>query len=113
VTFEPHPRAVLAPDGAPSRLTVGAERDELLAETGIGFVLVLRFDTALAALSAEEFVERVLLRRCGMRELVLGHDHGFGHRRSGDRQSLPALGDRMGFAVTVVPPANDDRGEVV
>jgi riboflavin kinase/FMN adenylyltransferase len=113
VTFEPHPRAVLSNGGIAGRLTVGPERLELLAEYDLARVLVLRFDTRLAALSAEEFVREVLQRRCNMRELVLGEDHGFGHRREADSRSLPAVGERLGFAVTVVPPSLDANGRPV
>lgn len=113
VTFEPHPGWVLDREGSPPRLTVGAERTELLAELGVDYAMILRFDRGLAAMSAEEFVREVLRTRCHMRELVLGQDNSFGHGRSGDRQSLPALGERTGFGVTVVPPLTDRDGELI
>ena len=112
VTFEPHPGWVLDGEGAPPRLTVGPERLELLAELGVDYAMMLRFDRGLAALSAEEFV-RILRARCDMQELVLGQDHGFGHGRAGDRLSLPTLGARLGFGVTVVPPLADSEGEAI
>jgi riboflavin kinase/FMN adenylyltransferase len=112
VTFEPHPAAVLSAR-PPARLTVGAERLEALAELGVDRLVVLRFDRALAALDFEAFVEEVLVRRFTMRELVIGADHGFGKGRSGDRRTLPALGARMGFGVTVVGPVPDARGEAI
>jgi len=110
VTFEPHPGWVLGGEGNPPRLTVGPERTELLAELGVDYALILRFDRGLAAMSAEEFVREVLLARCDMRELVLGEDHGFGHGRTGDRLSLPSLGARLGFGVTILPPVLDRAG---
>lgn len=113
VTFEPHPGWVLGREGMPPRLTVGPERTELLAELGVDYALILRFDRGLAAMSAEEFVREVLLTRCDMRELVLGQDHGFGHGRRGDRTSLPALGVQLGFGVTVVPPVPDRDGAAI
>lgn len=112
VTFEPHPAAVLSAR-PPARLTVGAERLEALAELGVDRLVVLRFDRSLAGLDFETFVERVLVRRCEMRELVIGEDHGFGKGRSGDRRTLPALGKRMGFEVTIVGPVPDARGEAI
>ena len=112
VTFEPHPAAVLSAR-PPARLTVGAERLEAMAELGVDRLVVLRFDRALAALDFESFVEDVLVRRCAMRELVIGADHGFGKGRSGDRRTLPALGERLGFGVTVVGPVPDARGEAI
>lgn len=110
VTFEPHPARVLAPKKAPLRLTPGIERLESLAEVGLERLVVLRFDESLAALDFETFAREVLVRRYGMRELVIGPDHGFGRGRGGDRRTLPALGRRLGFGVTEVPPVPDARG---
>src|SRR5918999_3597485 len=75
VTFEPHPLEVVNPQAAPPLLTTGPERREILAQTELDVAYFLRFDRQVAALSPEEFVRGVLLGRCGMRELVIGHDH--------------------------------------
>ena len=104
---------MLTRNGAPARLTTPPERLEVMAELGLGRMVILRFDAALAALPAEQFATEVLLARCGMKELVLGPDHGFGHGRGADRQSLPALGERLGFAVSVVDPVPDATGQAV
>ena len=113
VTFEPHPAEVLAAAGAPARLTTGTERAEIVAELGLDYVLVVRFDRRLAELSSEEFVRDILLGRCGMQELVLGADHGFGKDRSGNSRTLPGLGARLGFGVRVVAPVADAAGEAI
>ena len=113
VTFEPHPGSVLSPADAPHRLTVGVEQREILAELGLDRLLVLRFNAAMAAMSAEQFVRTVLLQRCGMRELVIGVDAGFGRGRGGDSRTLPLLGARLGFDVAVVDTVRDDQGEVI
>ena len=102
VTFEPHPLEVVNPQAAPPLLTTGPERLEVLAQTPLDYVLLLRFDRRVAALTPEAFVREVLLRRCGMRELVIGHDHGFGRGRSGDVDTLRRLGAEDGFEVDVV-----------
>ena len=112
VIFEPHPAAVLS-KAPPARLTAGIERLEAFAELGVDRLVVLRFDRSLAALDFETFAREVLVRRCGMRELVIGADHGFGKGRSGDRRTLPELGERMGFGVTVVDPVPDARGDAI
>jgi riboflavin kinase/FMN adenylyltransferase len=109
VTFEPHPLEVVNPQAAPPRLTTAPERLEMLAQTPVDRVAVLRFDRRLAAMDPEAFVREVLLGRYGMRELVIGHDHGFGRGRSGDVETLQRLGAGLGFAVDVVPPV--DVGE--
>lgn len=113
VTFEPHPGSVLAPGVPPARLTTGVERLEVTAELGLERLVVLRFSAELAALPAERFVTEVLLARCGMQELVIGADHGFGQGRGADIRTLPALGERLGFAVVVVPPVPDATGQAV
>jgi riboflavin kinase/FMN adenylyltransferase len=102
VTFEPHPLEVVNPQAAPPLLTTGPERREILAQTALDYVLFLRFDRRLAGLSPEEFVQGILLERCAMRELVIGHDHGFGRGRSGDVETLRRLGKEHGFDVDVV-----------
>ena len=104
VTFTPHPLAVVNPAAAPPLLTAGDERLEVLAQTGVDRVLMLRFDRRVAAMTPREFVREVLLARCDMRELVIGYDHGFGRGRSGDADTLRALGAELGFAVDVVGP---------
>ncbi len=102
VTFEPHPLEVVNPQYAPPLLTTGAERREALAQTDLDYVVFLRFDRELAGYSPERFVREVLIGRCGMRELVIGHDHGFGRGRSGNAETLKRLGLEDGFEVDVV-----------
>ena len=108
VTFDPHPLEIVNPQAAPPLLTVGAERYEALAETAVDSVLLLRFDRRLAAMDPEAFVREVLVRRCAIGELVIGHDHGFGRGRAGDVETLRTLGARMGFAVDVVDAVDAD-----
>lgn len=112
-TFEPHPLDVVNPSAAPPRLTTARERLEVLACSTLDEVRVLHFDRVMAAMPPEVFVEEVLLQRCGMRDLVVGHDHGFGKGRQGDAEMLQQLGSRHGFTVTVVQPVTLDDGHVV
>jgi riboflavin kinase/FMN adenylyltransferase len=102
VRLEAHPLEVVNPPAAPPLLTTDTERREILAQLPLDYVLFLRFDRRLAALTPEEFVDDVLLERCQMRELVIGHDHGFGRGRSGDVETLRRLGAERGFDVDVV-----------
>jgi riboflavin kinase/FMN adenylyltransferase len=112
VTFEPHPLDVVNPAAAPPRLTTAAERLEVVATSAIDRMTVLHFDRAMAARSPEEFVDQVLLRQCEMRELVIGHDHGFGRGRAGDVETLQDLGRVRGFPVDVVAPVTVDGNPV-
>jgi riboflavin kinase/FMN adenylyltransferase len=113
VTFEPHPGSVLTPGEATARLTTAVERLEVAAELGLDRLMVVNFSAALAALPAERFVTEVLFGHCGMKELVIGADHGFGQGRGADSTTLPALGKRLGFEVVVVDPVPDASGQAV
>ena len=108
VTFDPHPVEVVRPERAPLRLTTEVERRVVMAACGVQHALVLRFDEALAALPPERFVRDILVARCGMKELVIGYDHGFGRGRSGDADTLRRIGEADGFAVVVVPQVEVD-----
>jgi riboflavin kinase / FMN adenylyltransferase len=101
VTFQPHPLEVVNPAAAPPLLTVGDEKLEVLAETGIDYVAVLPFTPTLQGYSPEDFVT-LLRRRFRMRELLIGHDHHFGRGRAGGPEVLRALGQAQGFGVEVV-----------
>ena len=102
VTFDPHPLEIVNPSAAPLLLTSISEKLEVIAETGLDYAVVVPFTRSLASLDPSAFVERVLLDRYCVRELLIGHDHGFGRGRAGDIHMLRELGRRHGFAVEVV-----------
>jgi len=108
VTFEPHPRNVLRPSDPVFRLTGEADKLRLLAGTGLSGALVLTFDAAFAALTAEEFVARILVGRLGIRGATIGFDFHFGHRRGGSPAFLAEQGERYGFSVDTAPPLEDE-----
>lgn len=113
VTFEPHPLEVVNPAAAPPLLTLGDEKVEVLAESPLDYVVVLPFTRTLAAYEAEHFVDLVLRDRLGVRELLIGHDHGFGRARSGDADVLQALGRVRDFAVDVVEAVAGSDGRPI
>ncbi len=98
LTFEPNPREFFAPQSAPARLTSLREKLQLLAECGIDQAYVCAFNARFAALSAEEFVER-LVRGLGVRHLIIGDDFRFGKGRTGDFAMLQNAGTEHGFGV--------------
>src|ERR1700722_7655426 len=112
VTFEPHPLEVVNPAAARPLLTVGEEKLEVLAESGIDYCVVLPFTPTLARYSADQFIE-VLRERFHMREMVSGYDNGFGRAREGDVEAVRAIGMRRGFRVEVVPPTASDDGRPI
>ncbi|MBV9881004.1 MAG: bifunctional riboflavin kinase/FAD synthetase [Gemmatirosa sp.] len=113
VTFEPHPLTVVNPAIAPPLLTPGREKLDALAESGLDYVAVLPFTQTLARYEADQFVDIVLCERLRMRELLIGHDHGFGRGRSGDATVLQSLGADRGFRVEIVPPVAGEGGAPV
>jgi riboflavin kinase / FMN adenylyltransferase len=107
LTFEPHPRAYFNPGEPLFRLTDEAVKLRLLASTGLDGVIVLTFDAALAGLSAESFVERILVERLAVSGAVIGFNFHFGMNRAGSPDFLKAQGKKYGFAVDVVPRFED------
>jgi len=102
LSFEPIPREFFARGAPVPRLASAREKIEYLFDGGISTLLSLRFDAALAAMSADTFVEQVLHRRCGAREVWIGADFRFGHARRGDVALLREHGARLGFGVEVM-----------
>jgi riboflavin kinase/FMN adenylyltransferase len=80
----------------------------LLAATGLDGALVLTFDAAFAALTAGQFVARILVGRLGIRGATIGFDFHFGHNRQGSPKFLAGEGERYGFSVETAPPLEDE-----
>jgi len=110
--FDPHPTAVLAPARAPVLITSIERRVELMKGAGCDEVVVLPFDNEFARMSPDRFVEKVLLETCHAKGVVVGPDFHFGHKRSGNVDTLRAWGEREGFTVELVQPVMFD-GEAV
>ncbi len=103
MTFEPHPREFFAPDQAPARLTSLREKLELLASHGVDRVQLCRFNFALAQVTAQDFIERILVRGLGVRWLQVGDDFRFGARRAGDLALLKRAGLEFDYTVESMP----------
>jgi riboflavin kinase/FMN adenylyltransferase len=112
LTFEPHPRAFFNPGEPLFRLTDEAAKLRLLASTGLDGAIVLSFDAALAGLSAEDFVRRILVERFAVSGAVIGFNFHFGMNRAGSPDFLKAQGKKYGIAVDVVP-LFEDQGRPV
>jgi len=111
-TFDPHPVRFFKPDVPPFRLTTLAQRLELFGEAGADAMLVLPFDAALAATTAEDFITKLLLDRYGAAGVVTGADFVFGKGRGGDVVTLADHARRLGFFTEMVAPV-DDTEEVI
>ena len=103
LTFEPHPVDYFAGAGSVFRLTPEAERARCLARLGLDGTVVITFNADIANLSAEDFVQEILIRRLGVSGAVVGYDFHFGKNRGGSPAFLAEAGARHGFAVEIVP----------
>jgi riboflavin kinase/FMN adenylyltransferase len=112
LTFDPSPRKVLRPESAPLRLSTNAQRMDWFGLLHVEAAVVLPFTLELARISAEEFVEQILVRGLRVRAVLVGENFRFGHRQAGDVSLLQQLGARHGFAVEVIPPVAYE-GEIV
>jgi riboflavin kinase / FMN adenylyltransferase len=112
VTFHPHPLRIVRPEHAPPLLTTPAEKREMLAGSGLEYVVFLPFTRVLQEYSARRFVEEILIGRLGMDELVIGYDHGFGKGREGTVETLRQIGRELGFRVDVVEAFESEGGAV-
>ena len=103
MTFEPHPREVFTPDQAPARLTSLREKMELFKSHDIDRMVLARFSRRFASLSAEEFIERILMAGIQARWILIGDDFRFGAKRAGDFALLQQCGEARGFEVESLP----------
>lgn len=102
--FDPHPTAVLAPARAPVLITSVERRVEIMRGAGCDDVVVLPFDSEFARMSPDMFVQKVLLDTCRAKGVVVGPDFHFGHKRSGNIETLRGWGKEGGFTVELVQP---------
>jgi riboflavin kinase/FMN adenylyltransferase len=112
LTFEPPPLKVLRPEKAPLRLSTNEQRLTWFSAGGLEAAVVLPFTLELSRLSAEAFVEEILVRDLQLRAILLGENFRFGHKQAGDVPLLRKLGLQRGFEVLIVPPVTF-RGEIV
>ena len=99
VLFEPQSMEFFKPQQAPARLTRFREKLRALSRYSVDWVLYISFNESFAALSAEAFIDQVLVKALGVRYLVVGDDFRFGKNRQGDFALLQARGKQSGFQV--------------
>ncbi len=102
-TFDPHPRRVLSPDGAPRLLMTWDQLVAELGRVGIDMLIRERFTREFASLSAEDFLRDIIGARLQPTEIHVGRDFHFGTGRSGSAETLRRLGPELGIRVEIVP----------
>lgn len=111
VTFIPHPVKRFTSLKKLQLITTYAEKEGLVEASGIDYLLEIPFTEDFAALSAREFVSRILLDLIGTKHLVIGYDYAFGRNREGNVDLLRQMGTELGFSVEVLEPIGRD-GEI-
>ena len=101
LTFDPHPTTVFAPDKAPTMLTTLADRVELLKIHNADQVAVMKFNEKFAAMSAQDFVQTVLVNQLHASTVIVGKNFTYGHKAAGTVESLIASGLTHNFTVDV------------
>jgi riboflavin kinase/FMN adenylyltransferase len=107
LVFEPHPREFFQPARPLFRLTPLPQKLKLLESYGVDLTYVIAFEQELASMSAETFVERVLVAGLGVKHVVIGHNFLFGRSRTGNAGQMSDLGRTFSFGVSVVPPVGE------
>ena len=101
LTFDPHPRAVFAPDSVPPMLTTLADRVELLKIHNADQVAVMKFNEQFAAMSPEKFVEDILVKQLHVSTVIVGKNFTYGSKAAGTVETLTKDGEKHGFIVDV------------
>ena len=101
ITFDPHPLQVLRPTGI-KLLSTCEQKIELIDGAGIDVLLIVPFTAEFARTTASHFVEKVLIEKIGVEQLVVGYDYAFGKGRQGNIDFLREQGAHYGFPVMVV-----------
>ncbi len=99
MTFEPHPIRVLKQNGQPPLITLYEQKAELIERTGIDVLICVPFTRAFASLSADQFIRELLVKKIGMKAIVVGEDYSFGKNREGSIDLLKSYGPDYGFEV--------------
>ncbi len=113
MTFEPHPRSLFKPDQPVFRLTPQSLKAQIIEKLGLDGIVVVPFNLELAATSADDFVDHILLDKLNAGHVVTGYNFHFGKARAGTPAFLQEAGQKHGFGVTTVPSFEDESGQPV
>jgi riboflavin kinase/FMN adenylyltransferase len=108
MTFDPHPVKVMKPGNGPPLITPIEQKLELISNAGIDVILCLSFTLEFASISAEDYVQDILVDKVGVKEIVVGYDYTFGRKRQGNVTLLREMGEKLGFRVHLMDPVHLD-----
>lgn len=104
ITFHPHPRKVINPELKIKLLTTQDEQIKILEQLGVEHLLIINFTKEFSELAPEEFIENYLIRKVGLKKIVLGYDHHFGKARGGDVNLLKQFSQKFNFSIIQIEP---------
>ena len=104
ITFDPHPIKVMKPGNGPPLITLTQQKLELISAAHMDVIFCLPFTRQFASISAQSFVQDILVGKIGIKEVVVGYDYTFGAGREGGIELLENMGKALDFQVHVVPP---------
>ena len=112
LTFFPHPRMVLQKDADLKLLNTLSEKQHILREMGLDYLIIHPFTKEFSRLSALEFVRDVLVNKLKVKSVVIGYDHRFGRNRNASIQELIGFGNTFDFQVEEIPAQEIDEVSV-
>lgn len=109
ITFEPHPRHILDKKNKLSLLMSLDKKEALLEELGVDVLLVIPFTEEFSQITAEAFMDDVIMKHFHPEEIVIGYDHHFGHNRQGSPKFLQNYAGKCGIKLDIINPVSDDK----
>lgn len=100
LTFFPHPRMIIDPENQNLKMiSTIAEKAEKIADLGVDHLIITPFTRDFSNLSAETYIEKILVEKIGTKHIIIGYDHRFGKNRSGNLEDLKRAGITYGFTI--------------
>lgn len=113
ITFDPHPRLILGGiDKKPFLLTTLDEKIELIEKTGLDNLVIIGFNSSFSKIDAGRFIEKILVRKIGVKHLITGHDHHFGKHGEGSYDLIQKNAARYGFTAEKIEEIKTTEGTV-
>ncbi|SHI85061.1 riboflavin kinase / FMN adenylyltransferase [Mesonia phycicola] len=109
LTFFPHPRMVLQKELGIQLINTIEERKEIILSTGVDHLCVHPFTKEFSRLTAQEYIEQILVKKLQAKKVIIGYDHRFGRNRNADINDLKAYGKQYGFEVEEISKQDVDQ----
>ncbi|MAM22411.1 MAG: riboflavin biosynthesis protein RibF [Croceibacter sp.] len=108
LTFFPHPRMVLQQDNTIKLLHTIEEKTSVLNQLGLDHLVIHPFTKEFSRLTAQQFVEDILVNQLKAKKIIIGYDHRFGRNRTADISTLKDFGEQYGFVVEEITKQDVD-----